>query len=122
TILANRRTRVLDAYEAGEYELAELQKRSAGIDAERRAIELQLEAADGPEIDESACVDLAYAFARWARLGRSRRRRLLESFGVRFWVEKVGRGRHATARITRMEIGALSNVIISKKLKRLGID
>ena len=112
TLLANRRARILDAYEAGEYDLSELRKRTAAIDAERHALELQAEAAEGPEIDESACVDVAYAFARWGRLGRSRRRRLLESFGVRFWVEKDGRGRHARCGIARIEIGSLSNVMI----------
>lgn len=112
TLLANKRARMLDGYEGGDYELHELRKRLAGIDAERHALELQMEAADGPEIDESACVDLAYAFARWGRLGRARRRRLLESFGVRFWIEKDGRGRHALARVARIEIGSLSNAVI----------
>lgn len=112
TLLANKRARMLDGYERGAYELPELRKRLAGLDAERHALELQMEATDGPEIDESACVDLAYAFARWGRLGRSRRRRLLESFGVRFWVEKNGRGKQAQARVARIEIGSLSNAVI----------
>jgi DNA invertase Pin-like site-specific DNA recombinase len=112
TLLANRRARILDGYEAGDYELAEMRKRLAGVDAERNAIELQMEAAEGPEIDESACVDVAYAFARWGRLGRARRRRLLESFGIRLWVEKDGRGRRAAARVVRIEIGSLGNAVI----------
>ncbi|MBK7949129.1 MAG: hypothetical protein IPK00_10405 [Deltaproteobacteria bacterium] len=99
TALYNRRRRLVDIYETGEIDLAEFRKRVSAVDADRNSLAVMMDATEPPEIDESACIDLAYAFVRWGRLGRSTRRRLLESFGVRFWVEKDGRGRHATARI-----------------------
>jgi hypothetical protein len=90
----------------------DFRKRVAAIVAERNTLTLQMEALEPPEIDESARVDVAYAFARWSRLGRARRRRLLKSFGVRFWIEKNGKGFHACARVTRIEIGVLSNAVV----------
>ena len=120
--LSNRRSRLIDGYEMGSIDATDFRKRVASIDSERSAVTLQMEAVGPPEIDESACVDIAYAFARWSRLGRARRRRLLESFGVRFWIEKEGRGKTAYARVTRIEIGILSNAAIYKKIKRLGIE
>ena len=122
TGLEKRRRRIVDLYEIGEIDRSEFRKRVSGIAGERNALEATMEAAELPAIDESVCIDVAYAFARWARLGRARRRRLLESFGVRFWVEQEGHSRHAFARVVRLEIGALSDAIIFKKLKRLGID
>jgi hypothetical protein len=122
TKLVNRRSRLVDGYEMGSIDPADFRKRVAAIDAERNAITLQVEAVEPPEIDESACVDLAYAFARWSRLGRARRRRLLESFGVRLWIEKEGRGFHARVIVSRIEIGVLSNAVIYKKMKRLNVE
>ena len=122
TKLSNRRGRLVDGYEMGSIDPTDFRKRVASIDAERNAVTLQMEAVEPPEIDDSACVDLAYAFARWSRLGRARRRRLLESFGVRFWIEKEGRGYHARVRVSRIEIGVLSNAAIYKKIKRLGVE
>jgi hypothetical protein len=113
--LDNRRRRLVDGYEMGSIDPADFRKRIISIDAERNAVTLQMEAVESPEIDESACVDLAYAFARWSRLGRARRRRLLESFGVRFWIEKEGRGFHARVIVSRIEIGVLSNAAIYKR-------
>jgi hypothetical protein len=100
------------AFEMGTIEAADLRKRIESIDAQRGAIQLQLNAAEPPEIDESVAVDLAYAFSRWGQLGRARRRRMLESFGIRFWVEKKGRGRGATVLIPRIEIGSLNSAAI----------
>ena len=114
TALDNRRRRAVDMFEMGTIEAAELRKRIGTIDADRNALRLQMDASEPPEIDESACVDLAYAFARWGRLGRARQRKLLEAFGVRFWVDKQGRGRHARAVVSRIEIGLLSNATIYK--------
>jgi hypothetical protein len=122
TLLDNRRARAVDAYEMGAIEAAELRKRIATIDSERDALRLQIDLAEPPEIDEGACIDVAYAFARWGRLGRVRRRKLLESFGVRFWVEKDGKGFHAKARLSRIEIGVLNSAAIYKKMKRLNVE
>jgi hypothetical protein len=120
--LDNRRARIVDGYEMGSIDAGDFRKRVTSIDAERNAVRLQMEAAEPPEIDESACVDVAYAFARWSRLGRARRRKLLESFGVRFWIEKEGRGFHARVIVSRIEIGVLSSAVIYKKMKRLNVE
>jgi hypothetical protein len=112
--LDNRRRRIVDGYEMGTIELADFRKRIVGIDAERNALTLMLETAEPPEIDESACIDLAYAFARWGRLGRSRRRKLLEAYGIRFWVDRQGNGRNSIVLIPRIEIGLLNCAAIYK--------
>ena len=122
TMLDNRRRRLVDGYEMGTIEPADFRKRVATIDTERNALSLLMEAAEPPEIDEDACIDLAYAFARWGRLGRVRRRKLLEAYGVRFWVDKQGRGRNSVVLIPRIEIGALNCAAIYKKIKRLGVE
>lgn len=47
---------------------------------------------------------------------------MLEGFGIRFWIEKEGRGKAARVIVARIELGLLDNAVIYKKLKRLGID
>ena len=88
--LHNRRARVLDAIEAGLYDVREAGKRLANIDGERSALEDLLGREDGPvEIVPAVVAAIVRVFASWRSLARGERRELLAAYRIRVALRTV---------------------------------
>jgi len=120
--LQNRRKRMLDAFEAGVIELADLRKRTEAIDGELRSLEALTAAAQEVEIDSEAVTALVDVFSSWTHLSRDEKRRLLRAFGIRVGIDRAGQGRRAVAHVAHVRIGSLRDVVVYKKKKRFGIE
>jgi len=118
--LANRRERLIDAYEAGSLALPELQKRIGQIDAERAAVEAAMGAPETPDpVPDEVLADIVEVFAAWANLRGAERRALLRAWRIELYVERAARG---VLRVERLRIGAVpGDAWIYKKMQRLGI-
>lgn len=118
--LANRRERLLDAYESGALALSELRKRISQLDAERAAVEAAMEAPETPDpVPDEVLADIVEVFASWASLRASERRALLRAWRIELYVERVAPG---ILRVERLRIGAVpGDAWIYKKMQRLGI-
>jgi len=102
-----RRQRVKDAYVDGDFDLLELRKRSAALDAERASIEAQMGADEEIEIDDAVVGDLVDVFTSWRDLRRREKRSMLKSFGVEIVAERIGRARHGRMQIDRLRLNVL---------------
>ena len=118
--LANRRERLVDAYESGALALTELQKRVGQIDAERAAVEAAMGAPETPDpVPDEVLADIVEVFASWANLRSAERRTLLRAWRIELYVERAARG---VLRVERLRIGAVpGDAWIYKKMQRLGI-
>lgn len=106
TNLHNRRARVRDAYESGDYDLVELRKRSAAIDGEIAAIEDRLGRDPEPfAVGRDVASRVARVFASWGRLGREEKRRLLDAYRVRAWIAATKRRHRPT--VESIEVGLI---------------
>ncbi|MCP5059753.1 MAG: hypothetical protein GY937_23870 [bacterium] len=118
--LQNRRRRVVDAFEATVIDLRELRRRTEAIDAEIRSLEALTIASDAIEIDSDAVAALVDVFSSWRDLRRDEKRRLLKAFGIRVAIDRIGRGKRSLARVARVRVGLLRDVVLYKEMKRLG--
>jgi hypothetical protein len=119
TELQNRRPRIMDAYERGDYELPELRKRLGGIDAEIQKLrDFQDSAPEPIELEPGVVVQVAEVFASWRFLARSDKRDLLRAYRIRIHVSRPER---RILHIKRVDIGSLGDIALYKKTRRYGI-
>ena len=107
TLLQNKRSRVRDAYEAGVYDLHELQKREASIAREKAVIEAQMATDDTWEPDEGLIDTLVEVFGSWAGLPRESKRTLLREWRIEIVGCVKGPRRRRWFEIERVRTGAL---------------
>ncbi|MCH7868068.1 MAG: recombinase family protein [Myxococcales bacterium] len=121
--LSNQRRRVMDAYQAGAIEIADLTKRVSGIDGEIAALRSLQNRTERPlEIDTDAIEALADVFVSWTELSRKTQHELLSSMQIRIRYTKIGTTRTSTPAVKSVTLGLLGNAVIYKKMKRLGIQ
>ncbi len=123
TQVENRRQRVKDAYVEGDFDLAELRKRTAAFDAEKAELEAHV-GTDAPvEIDHELVADLVEVFASWRDLKREDKRALLRDYRAEIVVETLGGRRKRWLRVDRLRLGVLPpHLWLYKKMKRFQID
>jgi len=121
TELENSKTRAKDAYMEGAFDLPELKKRLALLDAEIAAVQQLQESQEEPiEVSPAIVRDLVDVFSSWRDLGRDEKRSLLRAFRIRIRVEKRAQRRLSVASV---RLGVFrDDFSIYKKMKRLGIE
>ena len=123
TLLENKRARGRDAYEAGVYDLRELQKREAALDEARTSIEALMVADDIWEPTDELVDELVQVFGGWAGLPRAHKRALLREWRVEIIGRIEGPKRKRWFEIERVRTGALpAQVWLYKKMKRLNVE
>ncbi len=107
TELANMKERAKDAYEAGAYELPELQKRLAKIDGEATLLEeLISREDDGIALDARLVQELVDVFCNWSTLRRAEKRKLLAAYEVRI---AISRPRRRVLKVERVVVGVTAS-------------
>ena len=110
-LLENRRSRAREAYEAGVYELRELQKREKALDSERAGIEVLMATEDDWTPPEGLADTLVAVFGSWAGLSRRARRDLLREWRVEIVGAVTGPRRHRHFEIERVRMGVLPALV-----------
>ena len=111
-----------DAYVEGDFELAELRKRMAALDAGKAEIEVQMGTEEPVELDHEVVTDLVEVFASWRDLEREDKRALLRDYRAEIVVETCGERRKRWLRVGRLRLGVLPpHLWLYKKMQRLGI-
>jgi DNA invertase Pin-like site-specific DNA recombinase len=119
TELENRRSRAMDAYEKGAYELPELTKRLAAIDGELGSLrELQERSSEAIELDPDLLAQVIEVFGSWCLLERCEKRDLLRAYRISIHVSRPAR---RILHVNRVDIGLLADVALYKKMRRHGI-
>jgi DNA invertase Pin-like site-specific DNA recombinase len=121
--LHNQSERVKDAYDAGLYDLAELGKRLAKLQAQIRGLEGALELAGAEiEINPKLVSELVDVFGSWRDLRSEEKRRLLASFQVRVRVSRPARRVVFVDEVVVGVAGSQHALTIYKKLRRYGMQ
>jgi chromosome segregation ATPase len=119
TELENRRSRCMDAYEMGEYELPQLSKRLTAIKGEMAKLREFQERAEEPiEINPELITQVVDVFGSWASLPRSEKRQMLRAYRIRIQLTRPERRK---IHVSQVDIGLLGDVGLYKKMKRHGI-
>jgi len=104
---------ILDAYQAGAIEIADLTKRTSGIDGEIEALRSLQNRTERPlEIDTDAIEALADVFVSWTELSRKTQHELLSSMQIRIRYTKIGTTRTSSAAVKSVTLGLLGNAVI----------
>ena len=74
TMLENRRQRIRDAYDEGDYDLRELRKREGAVEAEKAALDALMDTQEPWTPPEDLVTDLVDVFSSWSDLQRHERR------------------------------------------------
>ncbi len=104
---------ILDAYQAGAIEIADLTKRTSGIDGEIEALRSLQNRTERPlEIDTDVIEALADVFVSWTELSRKTQHELLSSMQIRIRYTKIGTTRTSSAAVKSVTLGLLGNAVI----------
>ncbi len=118
--LENRRVRVKDAYEAGVYDVRELQKKVGNLDGEISVLRglMERETVD-LELDPAIQRQVIDIFSEWGFCTRDQKRRLLRDFQIRMRITVPVR---RVVAVEGVEIGVLCSAFMYKKMKRLSVE
>lgn len=110
----------------GVFDLPELQKRIATMEADREALEALLERPTGPiEVDEEVLDALVDVFSSWTHLRRDQKRAIVRDYQIRVRVSKAPRtqGKRSKLDVASLRIGVFrDDFSIYKKMQRLRIE
>jgi len=103
-MLENRRQRIRDAYDEGDYDLRELRKREGAVEAEKAALDALMDTQEPWTPPEDLVTDLVDVFSSWSDLQRHERRSLLRDYRLEIVVETQGEKRRRWLRVDRLRL------------------